>query len=111
MKRIGGIRKRWMVNSISVVLFVVLLAVTGVGIIIDDATSCGLDCSACSYETSGPLHGADYYFYEQRQSNRRCDQQNPFKHRDSSCLSRVKRPLRSKKSFQASEKIPHIIEI
>ena len=28
MKRIGGIRKRWMVNSISVVLFVVLLAVT-----------------------------------------------------------------------------------
>ena len=28
MKKIGGIRKRWMVNSISVVLFVVLLAVT-----------------------------------------------------------------------------------
>ena len=28
MKKIRGIRKRWMVNSISVVLFVVLLAVT-----------------------------------------------------------------------------------
>ena len=28
MKKIRGIRKRWMVNSISVVLFIVLLAVT-----------------------------------------------------------------------------------
>ena len=28
MKKIKGIRKRWMVNSISVVLFIVLLAVT-----------------------------------------------------------------------------------
>ena len=27
MKKITGIRKRWMVNSISVVLFIVLLAV------------------------------------------------------------------------------------
>ena len=28
MKKIKGIRKRWMMNTISVVLFIVLLAVT-----------------------------------------------------------------------------------
>ena len=35
MKKIKGIRKRWMMNSISVVLFIVLLAVTAFSAAID----------------------------------------------------------------------------